>query len=99
MGFLRPGKPSAPFPGLGLPCAAKVAGRRGQLQPGLSLSHLLLLYPGPPFPGLSYRRFFLPPRTFSGLLGALAEAQGWEITVREALWVKLNPNSLFCLHQ
>lgn len=84
---------------LGLPCAGGVAGRRGQLQSGLSLLHLLLLYPSPPFPGVSYRSLFLPLRTVSGSrstsLGPQAEAQGWDITVREALWVKLNPNSLF----
>lgn len=99
MGFLRPGTHSAPFPGLSLPCAARVAGRRGRLQSRLGLHHLLLLYPSPPFPGVSYRSLFLPLRTVSGsrstLLGPQAEAQGWEITVREALLVKLNPNSLF----
>lgn len=89
MGFLRPGTHSAPFPGLSLPCAVRVAGKRGWPQSGLGLPHLLLLYPSPPFPGVSYRSLFLPLRTVAGprstLLGPQAEAQGWEITVREAL--------------
>lgn len=90
---------SAPFPGLTLPRAARAAGRRGRPQPALDLHHLLLLYPSPPFPGVSYRSLFPPLRTDSGsrstLLGPQAEAQGWEMTVREAFWVKLNPNYPF----
>lgn len=99
MGFLRPGMRSALFPGLRLPRAARVAGSRGQPLSGLGLHHLLFLYPSPSSPGFSYGSLFLPLRIVSGsrstLLGPQAEVQGREITVREALWVKLNPNSLF----
>lgn len=90
---------SVPFPVFGLLCAVRATGRRGQLQSGLSLLHLLLLYPRPPPHRVSYRSLFLPLRTVSGsrstLLRPQAKAQGGEITEGEDLWMKLNPDSLF----
>ena len=61
-GFLGPGTGSAPFAGLSWPGAVRVAGRTGRPQAGLSLPPLLLLSPSPPFPGVSYRSLFLPPK-------------------------------------
>lgn len=67
--------------------------QRGQPQPGLCL-HLHSV-PIPLSWGLIQEPFPSSEGCFRIQKHITGAPQGWEITVREALWVKLSPNVLF----